>query len=265
MNDTSVKTARCVKGRRLVYYRSQVHDDFWDRHWENHLSTEMFKGAERGYLGWFEEPFTRYLPKDALILEAGCGPGKYLLALRKRGYHAEGVELGAETVKSVKMLYPDLPIRVADAMRLNVPNDYYGAYVSLGVLEHCRQGPGLLLKESNRVLKPGGVAFFSVPYFHALRRFKAYLGFYRDQTDGLDFYQYAFTKQEFSSFLHHAGFTIIDEMLYDGFKGVKDEMPLLLPILRWKYIGWRFEKWLRSSEYVKGNLGHMILFICRKD
>ncbi|MCK5421842.1 MAG: hypothetical protein KAJ08_06735, partial [Deltaproteobacteria bacterium] len=104
-----------------------------------------------------------------------------------------------------------------------------------------------------------------VPYFHPLRRLKAYLGFYDGQTDGLDFYQYAYTKKEFSSLLHAAGFTIIDDMLYDGFKGVKDEIPLLPRIFQWRYIGWRLEEWLRSSEYVKRNLGHMILFTCRKD
>ena len=264
MKNIPVKTARCIEGRRLVYYRSQVNDDFWDTHWENNFSKEMYKGAERGYLGWFEEPFTRYLPKDGIILEAGCGLGKYLLALRMRGYDAEGVESGPETVKTVKALYPDLPIRVGDATRLDVSDDYYSGYISLGVVEHCRQGPGSIFKESNRVLKSGGVALFSVPYFHGLRRLKSYLGFYADHTDGLDFYQYAFTKQEFSSLLHAEGFTIVGEMLYDGFKGVKDEIPLLLRMFQWKYIGWRLEKWLRSSEFVKRNLGHMILFTCRK-
>lgn len=114
------------------------------------------------------------------------------------------------------------------------------------------------------MLKPGGVALFSVPCFHVLRRLKALLGFYNDRTDGLDFYQYAFSKQEFSSLLHAAGFTVMDEMRYDGFKGVKDELPMLLRVFQWKYIGWRLEAWLRSSEYVKRYLGHMILFACRK-
>ncbi|MCK5513792.1 MAG: class I SAM-dependent methyltransferase [Deltaproteobacteria bacterium] len=265
MKNIPVKTARCVDGRRLVYYRSQVNADFWDTHWEKNLSKEMYTGAERGHLGWFEETFTRYLPNDGLILEAGCGLGKYLLALRVRGYNAEGVDSGPETVKTVQTLYPDLPIRVGDVTRLEVPNDYYSGYISLGVMEHCRKGPEPFLKEAYRVLENDGVALISVPCFHPLRRLKAYLGFYDGQTDGLDFYQYAYTKKEFSSLLHAAGFTIIDDMLYDGFKGVKDEIPLLLRIFQWRYIGWRLEKWLRSSEYVKRNLGHMILFTCRKD
>jgi SAM-dependent methyltransferase len=264
MKNIPVKTARCVDGRRLVYYRSQVNADFWDTHWEKNLSKEMYTGAERGHLGWFEETFTRYLPKDGLILEAGCGLGKYLLALRVRGYNAEGVESGPETVKTVQTLYPDLPIRVGDVTRLEVPNNYYSGYISLGVMEHCKKGPESFLKEAYRVLKNDGVAIISVPYFHPLRRLKAYLGFYDGQIDGLGFYQYAYTKKEFSSLLHAAGFTIIDDMLYDGFKGVKDEIPLLLRIFQWRYIGWRLEEWLRSSEYVKRNLGHMILFACRK-
>ena len=131
-------------------------------------------------------------------------------------------------------------------------------------MEHCKKGPEPFLKEAYRILKNDGVAIISVPCFHPLRRLKARLGFYRGQSNGLEFYQYAFTKLEFSSLLHAAGFTIIDEMLYDGFKGVKDEIPLLLHMLQWRFIGRYLEQWLRSSEYLKRNLGHMILFICRK-
>jgi SAM-dependent methyltransferase len=255
---------RILEKDRLAYYSTETNPIFWDAHWKKYFSPDIYKKAERGHLGWFEETFTRYLPKDGLILEAGCGLGKYLLALRVRGYNAEGVESGPETVKTVQTLYPDLPIRVGDVTRLEVPNDYYGGYISLGVMEHCKKGPESFLKEAYRVLKNDGVAIISVPYFHPLRRLKARLGFYRGQSNGLEFYQYAYTKKEFSSLLHAAGFTIIDDMLYDGFKGVKDEIPLLLRIFQWRYIGWRLEEWLRSSEHVKRNLGHMVLFACRK-
>ena len=264
MKSTPVKTARCVEGRRLAYYRSRVKADYWDTHWEGHLSQEMYKGAEDGHLGWFEEPFNCYLPHNGLILEAGCGLGKYVLALRVRGYDVEGVESGAGTVRTVRQLYPDLPIRVGDVTHLEVPQGHYSGYISLGVVEHCREGPELFFQESYRVLKPGGIALFSVPYFHPLRRLKALLGFYKGQCDGLDFYQYAFTEEEFCSLLQGKGFTVIDRFLYDGFKGVKDEIPFLLNVFQRKYVGWRLEQWLRSSEWIEQTLGHMILFACRK-
>lgn len=259
----SNKAARRVEEQRLVYYRSQADAAFWDTHWQAHLSVERYRGAECGRLGWLE-PLVAYLPKQGRILEAGCGLGQYVLALRVRDYDAEGVEWGAETVQAVHTLYPDLPIWVGDVTRLEVPDGYYSGYISLGVVEHRQEGPEPFLKEAYRVLAPGGMALISVPYFHPLRRLKAWLELYRDQVDDLEFYQYAFTESEFAGFLREAGFKIVDRMPYDGFKGIKDELPWLRPILsqmlKWRGIGWRLRRWLRYSS-----LGHMLLVVCQKN
>jgi SAM-dependent methyltransferase len=258
------KSARRVEGQRLVYYHSQPDVAFWDQHWQQHLSPENYQWAEQGVLLWFEKPFTRWLPRQGRILEAGCGLGQYVLALRVRGYQIEGVEWGTETVKAVRALYPDLPIRVGDVTRLEVLDGYYSGYISLGVVEHRREGPEPFLQEAYRVLEPDGMAFISVPYFHPLRRLKARLGLYRGRPEGLAFYQYAFTDTEFSALLQAAGFEIIDQMLYGGFKGVKDEIPLLRQMFKWRGIGSRLQRWLQSWEWAERNLGHMILFVCRK-
>jgi SAM-dependent methyltransferase len=258
------EVARRVEGQRLAYYCSKASAEFWDTHWKQHLPPEIFRGADNGNLGWFEKPFTTYLPKEGPILEAGCGIGVYVRALRVRGYNVEGIEWGASTVEAVCTLYPDLPIRRGDVTSLEVPDGYYSGYISLGVVEHSQEGPELFLKESYRVLMPGGVALISVPFFHSLRRLKARLGLYRDQPGELEFYQYAFTEKEFRAILERAGFNIIDTMHYDGFKGVKDELPFLNDIVQWPIIGQRVKRWLQSHKWIEGALGHMILFICRK-
>ena len=255
---------RCIEGQRLAYYLDAADVDFWEQHWKTYLSPKMYMGAEQGALGWFEEPFTRYLPRQGRILEAGCGLGQYVLALRVRGYDAEGVDWAPETVQAVRARYPDLPIHVGDATWLEVLDGYYSGYISLGVVEHRREGPEPFLQEAYRVLEPGGVAFISVPYFHPLRRLKAYLRMYRGRPEGLEFYQYAFTETEFATLLQATSFEIIDRMLYGGFKGVKDEIPLLCQMFEWRGIGWRLQRWLRSWEWAERNLGHMILFVCRK-
>lgn len=250
--------------QRLAYYLSTADVDFWEQHWKTHLSRDKYARAERGDLGRFESPFTRYLPRSGVILEAGCGLGQHVLALRVRGYEVEGVEWGTETVKAVRTLYPDLPIRVGDVTQLDVPDSYYSGYISLGVVEHRQKGPDPFLQEAYRVLRPGGVALVSVPYLHPLRRLKTHLRLYRGQPEGLEFYQYAFTETEFVALLQTAGFQIIDQMLYSGFKGVKDEIPPLRWVLKWRGIGWRLGRWLQSWKWAERNLGHMTLFICQK-
>lgn len=253
-----------VEGQRLVYYRECTNANFWDSYWRTYISPEIYAGAERGALDCFKEPFIRYLPRHGKILEAGCGLGVWVLALRIRGYECEGVEWGEETVKMVRALRPDLPIRVGDVKQLNVPDGYYRGYISLGVVEHRQEGPELFLKETHRVLAEDGVMLISVPYFHPLRRAKAGLGLYCGQINGLEFYQYAFTAEEMRSILQKAGFIIVNTFVYDGFKGIKDEIPLLQHMFKWRGIGWRLERWLRSWQWAERNLGHMILFVCRK-
>jgi SAM-dependent methyltransferase len=255
---------RRVEGQRLAYYLDVADIDFWEQHWKTYLSPALYQAAERGHLGWFEEPFIRYLPRPGRILEAGCGLGQHVLALRARSYDVEGVEWSSETVKAVRALYPDLPIRVGDVTRLDVPDGHYDGYISLGVVEHRQDGPEPFLQEACRVLRAGGVALISVPYFHYLRRLKARLGLYRGRSDDLGFYQYVFTGAELASLLQNAGFEVIDRLLYDGLKGIKDEIPLLRWVLRWPAIGWRLQHRLQYWGCAERNLGHMILFVCRK-
>jgi SAM-dependent methyltransferase len=264
MAKPTYEAERRVENHRLVYYLSAADASFWEQHWQTYLSPERYTAADRGHLGWFEEPFTRYLPRQGRILEAGCGLGQYVLALRVRGYDVEGVEWASETVKAVRAIYPDLPIRVGDVARLEVPDGTYSGYISIGVAEHRREGPELFLQEAYRVLKHGGMALISVPYFHPLRRLKARLGLYRGRPDSMEFYQYAFTETEFTTLLQAAGFKIIDQMIYNGFKGVKDEIPLLRRMFEWPGIGRRLQRWLLSWKWADQKLGHMILFVCRK-
>lgn len=255
---------RRVEDGRLVYYLRAADAAFWDQHWKTSISPELYEKTKHGYLGQFEDLFVRYLPRRGRILEAGCGLGQHVQALCARGYDIEGVDWAPETVKAVNALYPDLPIRVGDVTRLEVPDGYYSGYISLGVVEHRQEGPEPFLHEAYRVLEPGGVAFISVPYFNSLRRLKAHLERHQGQTEGLEFYQYAFTKTEFTKILRAAGFKIIDQGTYGGAYCVKAEIPQLAPVFRYRGIGWRLRNWLYRRKFIKTHLDHMFLMVCQK-
>lgn len=265
MTSDRVRTRRCrVEGQRLAYYMVTADAKFWDQHWQVYLSPEVYSGAAQGGLGLYEKPFTRYLPHCGRILEAGCGLGQNVLALRVRGYECEGVDWSVETIKAARAIRPDLPIYVGDVTQLNVPGGYYLGYISLGVVEHCQEGPEPFLQEAYRVLADDGVMLVSVPYFHPLRRVKARLGLYRGQVGDLAFYQYAFTAEEMNSILQKMGFTIVSTHRLNAIDGLKDDIPLLRQMCQLRGIGWRLERRLRSWKWLERNLGHMILFVCRK-
>lgn len=263
--EKELRQVRRAENGRLVYYiPAGSSNGFWERHWQKHRELETYDWALRGELGWIEEFVTRYLPKHQPIIEAGCGLGGYVLALRTRGYDAEGVEWGGETVEAVRARYPELPVRQGDVTRLDVPDGYYGGYLSLGVMEHRREGPMAFLRETHRVLVPGGMAIISVPYFHALRRLKGKLGLYeRDESD-MDFYQYAFTRKEFAGLVREAGFEVIDSSAYGALKSLKDEIPALRRLLGWGNIGSRLANRIDRSHVLGKRLGHMLLVACEK-
>jgi len=194
--------------------------------------------------------------------------GHLVLALRVRGYDVEGVEWSKPTVELVRRWHPDLPIRVGDVTHLDVPDGYYAGYISLGVVEHHKEGPRPFLIEAWRILKPGGIALVSVPWFNPLRRLKARLGWYRGDEKGLDFYQYAFTEEEFARIMESCGFEVLEIRNYDPMKGFKDEFFLIRHLLRQRLVGWRLKRLLQSffncSPRIAKLVSHMLLIIAQK-
>lgn len=215
----------------MAYYHTKADPIFWDSHWSKLINKVEWEKAENGLLGWFEEPFIKYLPKTGKIVEAGCGLGYYVLALDRRGYNIEGVEWSRKSIKLINKRYPNLQVKAGDVRKLTVKDGYYSGYISLGVMEHSQSGPEDYLKEAYRVLKRGGVAIISVPYFNLLRRLKSLIGFYSGDPRGQDFYQYAFLEMEIDRLIKKAGFKVIKHINYDAYKCVKDDLPFLRNLL----------------------------------
>jgi len=255
---------RRVEQGRLAYYREKADAAFWDRHWSGMLSRGAYAEAEKGFLGWFEKPFAAYLPPTGKILEAGCGMGQHVVALRVRGYDAIGIEWAPKTVQAARSIFPTLPVEVGDVTALDVPDGQFAGYISLGVMEHRREGPEPFLREAFRVLAPGGIAMISVPHFHPLRRAKGLLGAYRGETADLEFYQYAYGVGEFVGQLRAAGFEVLDRWGYDGVKGLKDELPWLRRLLVHERYGPRLRSILARTPHAERWFGHMMLYICRR-
>lgn len=253
-----------IENNRLVYYATNSDSHSWEAHWKNYLKPESYLWAEKGRLGWYEKPFTKYLPKHGRILEAGCGIGNNVLALRVRGYDCEGIECSQQTVAAIMSLRPEIPVRTGDVTHINVPDGFYKGYISLGVIEHCQEGPESFLREAYRVLSDDGMAYISVPYFHCLRRLKGMLGFYYGHTRGMKFYQYAFSIFEMKAILRTCGFQIIEIYCYDTWKGLKDEIVFMRWIRKIPKVGSGFEQVIHKLHFLDRWFGHMVGFVVKK-
>lgn len=248
-------------GVRLAYHWQAATASFWQTHW-GELSADSFADAEHGHVECLPPSVLRWLPRDGRILEAGCGPGTVVLALRTRGYQVEGVEWAADLVQRVQALRPDLPVRAGDVTALAVPDGTYRACLSLGVCEHRAAGPEPFLREAHRLLVPGGVLLVSVPHYHVLRR--ALFGRARVATRRGEFYQYAFTPGEFRALLRRAGFTVVERTGYGVWYGLCDDLPALKRVERLPVAGRLVSAVADRLPWLRVRLGHMVLFVAVK-
>lgn len=145
----------------------------WERNWDEISIPQVLEIFKYERVKKQMEIFTRVLPKNEKILEGGCGLGPYLIRLRQLGYDIEGIDYNLGPVQKLLQYDPKLPVKVGDVAAIPYPNETFGGYLSLGVIEHFFEGPQKAIREAHRVLKEGGVFVVAVPRNHFFMRLTA--------------------------------------------------------------------------------------------
>jgi SAM-dependent methyltransferase len=159
--------------------------------------------------------FLDYLPKKGQILEAGCGLGAWVLMLGRRGYEIKGIDIDEKVITAIKKYDPNGNVFVGDVCGLNEEDNSLAAYISLGVVEHFKEGPEKALKEAYRVLRDKGIIFLTVPYNSAFRRFivhplrNIFFLILKLKKKEIYFAEYRLTKKELINAVKNAGFNIM--------------------------------------------------------
>ena len=152
------------------------------------------------------------LPRDGLILEAGCGPGIELIYFRAKGYRVVGIDYAENALAQLKAYQPGHAVTVGDIHRLPHPEESFSAYLSFGVLEHFDFGPEPALREAQRVLRPGGLLVLTLPYPNLVWRLaKARRLSARHVPAGQPrYYETTYGIRELATCVERAGFVMID-------------------------------------------------------
>jgi len=124
----------------------------------------MIPGPLRRYVMHFEAEieravtaFAASLQKDARVLDAGAGEGRFQSSFARQRY--TGVDLG---IGDTDWNYAGLDA-VADLQALPFRNDVFAGTLNIVTLEHVRE-PLLVLRELYRCLQPGGRILLVVPH-----------------------------------------------------------------------------------------------------
>lgn len=152
------------------------------------------------------------LPKDAPVLEAGCGLGAWVIHLSGRGYDVTGVDNDPLVVERLQSSHPDLDVRLGDIVALPFADGTFGAVMSFGVVEHFPEGWGPVLAETRRVLERNGILVLTVPMNNTFRRLfahpvrTAYLHRFRAKGGQTHFAEYRYSPGEVERNLVDCGF-----------------------------------------------------------
>ena len=184
----------------------KTNQSHWDSYWQK---TNYQREMELCRSDDLLPIFGKYLTKKQTIIEAGCGAGKWVIYLGKKGYNIVGVDNNRLGLRKLKDYYPPARAKLGDVRRLAFKSDSFDVYISLGVVEHFIDGPPAALTDAFRVVKPGGLAIVEVPFDNKLRRLRRLLGklkFWRRRPKDWEFYEYHYTKNELKQFMLQAGF-----------------------------------------------------------
>jgi SAM-dependent methyltransferase len=219
---------KCLYRGKLAFFDQAAVPEFWDRRWQS-VPGGPAVGLHLGIPAHVRSAMHRWVARGSRCLEAGCGMGNVVYGLRQAGWPCVGLDYAETTVRTLRSLAPDLEIQLGDVRNVPYPDHSFDCYISLGVIEHFAEGYGPILREMDRILRPGGVALISFPSDNVLRRIKRRAGCWPNeaaaQDHGLEFYQFALDPRDVTRDLRRIGYRILATQRYEGVLGVADDAP----------------------------------------
>ena len=167
--DEALKLVMCEQCSHVTYDKLPTDawtEQFYKRVWDTRgQTTDYGKSPEPLPPGFWSHFMALNLPKNAHILDFGCGFGQGLLGLRALGYeNLSGVELSEHRAKATEKYFPGRVKcgTVEAAAGLSKENGLFDLIVARHVFEHVRE-PRAVLAELKKLLKPSGLILLIVP------------------------------------------------------------------------------------------------------
>ena len=155
--------------------------NIWDKHWKGQINVEPQKILNSHFTQEAYYCLKNFIDerKDKIILEAGCGTGRFCCLLAKNFPNSKviGMDVSPNSHKIANSLKEYLKVsnvsfETGNLFQIPYPKDYFDIVFNDGVIEHfsLEDTPTYkdALQEMIRVTKPGGKVIVDVPNWYCL-------------------------------------------------------------------------------------------------
>lgn len=271
--------------KSIYYMPKQSQVDYWENEWDiRDLEKQIANGHKKAWWPVLEDILKTEVGPDDLVVEAGCGMGQFVYLMHQMGKKVVGVDVTEKAVERTRKHYPELDLRVQDIRSFDLPDNSVKLMLSLGVLEHFKEGPHDSLKEAARVIQPNGIFFVTIPYNnyfrqlrepwwrvkHAVMQNKAFQSI--TGSSDIEFYQYTYSEKEMTELLARYGFKVERVLLHHSHVAAAKDFKnawwfkLLNKQLPTKELSSKaIKKWAARQEQINpARFAHIALYVARK-
>lgn len=145
-------------------FSDQTEVDYWESVYDRQdFLGSCYKQRMNQALSWLDGV---NLPKDAMILDAGCGAGVVAGEVARRGHLVFGMDFSRDMVDRANTLCNtraglNVQLLQGDIQRLPFKDSSFDSIVCLGVITYLRSEENAV-REFSRVLKPQGILILSI-------------------------------------------------------------------------------------------------------
>lgn len=145
------------------------------------------------------------------LLDLGCGGGRLLNRMKKRGWQVEGVDFDEQACNKVTLRY-GITTHVGDITQCDIATNSFDVICMSQTIEHLYD-PNSTLRECLRILKPGGLLVMTTPNAESIgaRQFGAFWRGWEAPR-----HLYLFTVESLRQLSDQAGFTVADACTYSS-------------------------------------------------
>ena len=129
----------------------------------NRNAREFIEGTAGADFSRIQNHFLSLLPKEALILDFGCGSGRDTKYFLEKGFRVEAAD-GSEELCRLASAYTGIPVKQMLFQELDETEKYDGIWACASILHLRRDELPKVFMKICRALKRGGILYVSFKY-----------------------------------------------------------------------------------------------------